>query len=88
MDWMGLWLVLLGLALAVMVGVFAYAAVMRFRGRRTRFDGLIDTLIRAQSASVFPPSLRADSNPPAIESEEVSRGARAGRDAPNAANPE
>ena len=88
MDWMGMWLVLGGIALLVLLAVFAYAAVMRHRGRRTRFDGSIETFVRAQSASVFPPSLRADPNPAAIESEEIDRGARAGREAPNAADRE
>ncbi len=87
MDWMAVWLVLMGIGLIVFLIVFAYAAVMRMRGRRTRFDPFIATFMRAQGAAVFPPSLRGDPTPPAIESQEISRGTDASRRSPNEIDP-
>jgi hypothetical protein len=84
MDTTALLLVAIGLALVAFLAAFAYAALMRMRGRRSRFDAVFETMVRAQGASVFPPSLRGDPDQPAIESTEDSRAANASRDAPNA----
>ena len=76
MDGMGLLLIVMGILLLVFVCVFAYAAVMRINGRRTRFDPLIETFIRAQGAAVYPPSLRPDNPEPQPIIEEVDRADR------------
>lgn len=86
MDWNAVLLLLMAIALIAFVGVFVYAATMRMMGRRSRFDHLAETMVRAQGAQIYPPSLRPDPEPAVIEEVETTRGTNAGRDAPNATN--
>lgn len=76
MDWMGLYLVAMGIGLIVVVALMARAAYMRMTGRRSRFDGFAETLLRTQSAAVYPPSLRGDPTPAVVEELEDSRAVR------------
>jgi hypothetical protein len=71
-----------GIGGALFITVFVYAALVRMRGGRTRFDPYIEAIVRGQSASVFPHSLRPGLDVPVIESQEVARGARASSEAP------
>jgi hypothetical protein len=80
---MGILLIVMGIGLVVFVGVFIWAAVLRMTGRRSRFDSLAETFVRAQGAGVYPPSLRADPEPKIVEQIEDGRGARASRDTPS-----
>jgi hypothetical protein len=81
MDWMGLWLVIMGMGLIALIFVMARATYMRMTGRRT-LDSAAETMVRAQGAAVYPPTLRGDPVPQIVEEIEVSRSARAERDTP------
>ncbi len=86
MNWNEVVFLLMAIGLIAFLGVFVYAATMRMMGRRSRFDHLAETMVRAQGAQIYPPSLRPDPEPAVIEEIETTRGTNAGRDAPNAPN--
>jgi hypothetical protein len=56
--------------------------IRRMQGHRSRFDGMFETLIKAQGAGVFPPSLRGNPDPLQQEVVEVDRGEAAVRTTP------
>jgi hypothetical protein len=88
MDMNGWLLIGMAIVFLIAVVVFVYAAIMRMTGRRSRFDGLAETFVRAQGAGVYPASLRGDPNPQVVEEIEVDRGTTASRKAPNVSSPD
>jgi hypothetical protein len=70
-----------GLVFVGALGVL-YAGIQRLRGKRSRFDGLFETVVRADRAGVYPPSLRGNPDPQVEEDREVSRGDVAVRSTP------